>query len=179
MSQSFDVIFRGDILPGHNFLEVKQRVGQLFKLDDERLNVLFSGKVSFLKRDTDRVTAEKYRDAMESAGAAVEIKSNSPQADKPAVSAAPSQPLREQEGDPGEAPNSAAEEVAPDDGAWSLAPAGSDVLMESERQRAEPVSVTTDHLGLAPEGTPVLKEEERVEIKATAIDTSHIALADE
>jgi hypothetical protein len=69
----FDIVFRGDILPGHQLVEVKQRLAQLFKADEARINALFAGGAVPLKRNLDRAAAEKYQAVLRKAGADVQV----------------------------------------------------------------------------------------------------------
>jgi hypothetical protein len=56
----YDVICRGEILPGHDPEIVKQELASLFKLAPDTLERLLSGQSATVKRNTDRQTAEKY-----------------------------------------------------------------------------------------------------------------------
>jgi hypothetical protein len=162
MSELFNVVFRGDILPGHTLPAVKAQMAQLFKLDDNRLAAVFSGKPVVLKKDCDAVTAEKVKAALTRVGADAEIKSSAPApaaaqavpAPKPAVSPAPP-----------------AAPVA--SGGIKLAPVGP-VLTEAERAalRKSPVQVKTDHIVLEKRASSFMAADEkpaiakRPEIKA-------------
>jgi len=73
--ERFDIIFRGDILPGHQLVEVKARLKQLFKADDERINALFGGGVTPLKRNLEKAAAEKYQSVLSAAGADIQVAS--------------------------------------------------------------------------------------------------------
>ena len=72
-NELFDIVFRGDIVMGHNIVEVKQRLGQLFKIDTDKVNSLFTGRAVPLKRNIDAATAEKYQAIIIKAGAQVEV----------------------------------------------------------------------------------------------------------
>ena len=71
--QSFEIVFRGDILIGQPLAAVKVRMGQLFKLPPEQVDKLFTGKAVVLKRGLDQATAGKYKAAIAKAGAQVTI----------------------------------------------------------------------------------------------------------
>ena len=72
-AELFDVLFRGEIQAGQNVEQVKQRVGAIFKLDEAKLERLFSGQTPYLKRNTDITSADKILCAMEHAGAIAEV----------------------------------------------------------------------------------------------------------
>ena len=71
--QQYDIIFRGDIVLGHQLVEVKLRLQQLFKADAAKIDSLFSGRPVPLKRGLDLISAQKYQDALIKAGAQVEL----------------------------------------------------------------------------------------------------------
>jgi len=71
--QQFDIIFRGDIVLGHQLTDVKMRLQQLFKADAAKIDALFSGKPVPLKRGLDQASAQKYKDALVKAGALVDV----------------------------------------------------------------------------------------------------------
>lgn len=127
----FDIIFRGDIVFGHQLADVKLKLQQLFKTDPAKIDTLFTGRPIPLKRNLDEATANKYRDALLKAGAMVEVCSSDA---KPASSAAKPTPVR--------AGTAAAANV------WTLAPLGADLLPVKERQ-AQPAPVQVDISGLS------------------------------
>ena len=69
----YDIIFRGDLAPGHHLQQVKQNLQQLFKADEKKIQALFSGGAVPLKRNLDRQAAERYQSALLKAGAEVQI----------------------------------------------------------------------------------------------------------
>lgn len=71
--QQFDIIFRGDIVFGHQLTEVKARLQQLFKADAVKIDALFTGRPVPLKRGLDQASAQKYKDVLIKAGAQVEL----------------------------------------------------------------------------------------------------------
>jgi len=149
----YDVFFRGDIVPGQRLHEVRERLRQLFQIDDARLNTLFSGRPMAIRRALGASDAERYRVALREAGALVELR-----------------PL-----DVPDAP-SVADNPAPPGGEWSLAPVGADVLQPEERIPVAPVSVDISGLEVAPPGADVLREEERRPVVVRNVDTTHLGL---
>ncbi len=148
----YDVFFRGDIAPGQRLNEVRDRLRQMFRIDDARLNTLFSGRPMAIRRDLGIDEAERYRAALREAGALVELRPLMVQ-DVPAAG-----PLAH----------------ATDD--WSLAPVGADVLRPDERPSVVPVSVDISALEVAPPGVDVLREDERRPVVVRNIDTTHLGL---
>ena len=148
----YDVFFRGDIAPGQRLHEVRDRLRQMFRIDDARLNTLFSGRPMAIRRDLGIDEAERYRAALREAGALVELRPLM----VPDVPAAG--PLAH----------------ATDD--WSLAPVGAEVLRPEERIPVIPVSVDISGLEVAPPGVDVLREDERRPVVVRNIDTTHLGL---
>lgn len=160
MSESFDIIFRGDILPGHTLPDVRARMAQLFKLDDAKLAVVFSGKPIALKKNCDAAMAEKLKAVLTKAGAQIEVKSNTPAASPPPApppqtttptEAAP-QPTAQREPAPAEPtpqpePQQAKPETEP--GEIALAPKKGWLVSPNELPpKPPPVEVNTDHIQL-------------------------------
>lgn len=146
--QQFDVYFRGDIVPGQSVLEVKERMGGLFKLEATQVEQLFSGRPTAIRRNLDEASARKYEQALLTIGAVAEL--------RPAkVEAAP-------------APQSGAE------GGMSLAPVGSDVLRPEERANVEAKEVDVSQLALEPAGGEILRDNEKRSVEAQQVDTSHL-----
>lgn len=151
----YDIIFRGDILPGQQLAEVKERLARLFKADADKVNRLFSGAAVPLKRNLDLATAERYRAVLQQAGAQVQVaKAASVQTRSVPVRKAPALTLQQR-----------------------LA------LQETERQRAEAERARLDaeqeeapHFTLAPVGADLLEASEKSQPVAVEIDISNISL---
>jgi uncharacterized protein YbjQ (UPF0145 family) len=69
MSERFNVIFKGELLPGVEPSAARKTVAQLLKVDAAKAQQLFSGQSTVLRRDVDRDTAEKIQRALKNAGA--------------------------------------------------------------------------------------------------------------
>ena len=63
------VVLNGEIFPGAKIDTVKEKMAQLFKLTNDQVNALFSGKRQVVKKDIDKETAKKFKDAIENTGA--------------------------------------------------------------------------------------------------------------
>ena len=50
MSEQYRLVFSAEVVEGQHPAVVKKRLAAVLKLDDERMNVLFSGKNPFLSR---------------------------------------------------------------------------------------------------------------------------------
>jgi len=167
-------------------VEVRQRLQTLFKLDDERTAKLFSGRPMAIRRDLDEANAEKYRETLLKVGALIELRpaatedtkstavaepaTKNPPAEAEVVADAPEPVPSEAEVETNENPDEAP------DGAFSLAPAGSDVLKPEERAVVVPVEVDISSLDVDPVGVDLLNDDEKRVIEDLDIDLSHLSI---
>ena len=115
MNSRYDVCFSGQLQQGQELQAVRQKIQKLFNASPQTLEKLFSGKTQILKRGCDEQTAQKYRQAIERAGALANIRASAvatTQAEPPVASGTQSQT---------------------ENSGLDLAPAGSDVLRPEER----------------------------------------------
>ncbi len=151
-----EVIFRGDLAPGHHIDDVKQNLATLFKTDLSGIAHLFTGKLVVVKSGLDEANANRYKDAMQSAGALVSVRQQ--KESTPAVEEA------------------AAEPAASDTGGLSLAPLGADILPRKDQAGNQTPDIATDHITVADVGKDVLKESEKQPFVERDIDTSHLEI---
>lgn len=159
MDQRYNVYFAGQILEGHDPDAVRASLAKLFKADGPTLDRLFSGNTRLIKKDCDKATALKYKQAMERAGARPVIKASSEDGGGTAPSPPPA-PAPEQE-------QSAAEKIA---ALAAAAGAGDDPSPSA----SEPEPESSDTLHLCPDGTEVLRPDERAAPVEAAIDTGSL-----
>lgn len=50
MSEQYRLVFSGEVLDGQHAAVVRKRLAAVLKLDDERMDVLFSGKAVVVKK---------------------------------------------------------------------------------------------------------------------------------
>ncbi len=65
----FDVVFRGEILPGKEAKEVKKRLRMLLKTDAESIDRLFAGEPVAVRKNVDATTGRKFEKVFNTAGA--------------------------------------------------------------------------------------------------------------
>jgi len=159
MDQRYNVYFAGQVLEGHDPDDVRTRLAKLFKADDTTLDKLFSGSARIIKKDCDKSTALKYKQAMERAGAQPLIKVSAEGGD----STTPSPPIEQTQ--------SAAEKIA------ALA-AAADHGGDSSPSRSEPEPPSGETLDLCPDGTEVLRPDERAAPVEAVIDTAGLKVED-
>ena len=178
-NNEFDIVFRGDIVIGHQLAEVKLKLQQLFKVDAAKVDSLFTGRPVPLKRNLDEATAHKYREVLLKAGAQVEV--------VPAgkFSGAPAAPVRPQTPPPpvapvapAAAPVAATRLPAAAKADWSLAPTGADLLEPAQRPQVAPVRVDTGHLSLRPLAGNLLDSSEVAPAPVAAVVAPALDLAE-
>ncbi len=174
----FDIIFRGDIVFGHQIADVKKRLMQLFKADAAKVDALFSGAALPLKRNLDQAAAEKYQAVLLKAGAQVDVctagsvKTVATRAVKPA-----SQPKKISDSNPRAIPPGRSQTLKERLAAAGLAE--KETLVE-RKQTQQPLQTAdasdASGLTLAPAGTEVLKPEERSRVEAVTVDTGGLSI---
>ncbi|PCJ38441.1 MAG: hypothetical protein COA99_11965, partial [Moraxellaceae bacterium] len=147
----YDIYFRGGIAPGQDMDTVKANLARLFKADDAKITAMFSGRAIVLKKDLEKDTALKYQAAMENAGAKVILREKAALATASA-SAPAAVPSSSPSSNPSsnKAPTQPQEPVSEQDGSWDIAPVGSDVLTDAERQPVTQADIDTSAFTLAP-----------------------------
>lgn len=128
----FDVYFSGKTASGQDPAEVKARIGKVFRLPDDKLDILFSGKPARIKANLGAEEAEKYRQAFLKAGGLVSIV---PTGSKPPDP----KPSHEFSSQP---------ESSPDE--FQLLPANTGSLIDTAKPTAAFDSSSADHLNLLP-----------------------------
>mgnify|MGYP003344428267 CR=1 FL=1 len=157
-AETFDILFRGETLPGTDRQAAREQVAKSFKLDDAALDRLFSGSVISLKRNIDKETAERIFQRLWSAGAIAKIVSS--------LSGAT----------PEEKASKETETRQADNQTFTLAPLGTDVLEKSMAAEQDAVPVSLEHLGLEPVGSNIIEETEKEAIEPVEVDTGHLSL---
>lgn len=177
----YEIVFSGQTLPGADPDAVKANLAKLFQADAQRIALLFSGRRLVLKNNLDAAAADKYRAALERAGAQVEVVDMAPTVEEielappPAAEPAPA-PVVATPGRLKVAPRDEymaafAEVEAPD---FGLAPVGTDLQDDKAAPRAPQVDLS--QFSLAPVGSDM--GQAKADAAAPAPDTSHLKLAD-
>ena len=65
----FEIVFQGQVKTGVATEQARARLGQLFQVGEQQLNTLFSGRRIVIKQGLDAAAAERYRQAIDRAGA--------------------------------------------------------------------------------------------------------------
>lgn len=195
MEERYNVYFAGQVMAGFDARVVRDKLAKIFNADQATLDKLFSGKAQLIKRDCDAATAEKYKQALERAGAIPIIKTAATAAATAATTAAPA-PANSTSSSPTNPPAramTAAEKIAalaaaPDetrfqqrasDSAAADHRSNTAVVRNETGSNADTDTDTeSDNSGivLAPPGTAVLREEERAAPVVRAVDTSGLAI---
>lgn len=158
MDERYSVYFDGQVIAGHDVGSVREKLAKVFNADQPTLDKLFSGTLQLIKRGCDAATAQKYKAAMERAGAVAIIK---PETAAAAPATAAARPMTA-------AQRIAALAAAPDETRFMQAPAAPAVSTEAES--------STGGIALAPAGTEVLRAHERATPTVRDVDTSGLAV---
>lgn len=131
---TYKLIYAGEVLDGQHQAVVRKRLMTLLKLDDERMDVLFSGKPVVVKKAADESMKARYLTAFEKAGAKLQVQPLEPMGSPP---------------QPGSVPPSKAPAQESDTAELAALPVGADILSASERTEFVPADIDTDHLKVA------------------------------
>ncbi|MCK9530193.1 MAG: hypothetical protein M0R77_06480 [Gammaproteobacteria bacterium] len=165
MSQTYDIVFTGVIVPGSDQAQVRRNLAALFKTEPAKIEPLFSGKRFVIKKGLDEATALKYQKALREAGAIVHMEaaaatelstpSANPSAPR-AVSPAPAAPAPQ-------APKGLDATIDPP-GVVLVAP-----------ERIEAPNIDTSHLHMDPPGVVLVSA---VDAPPLAVDLSGLSMAE-
>jgi hypothetical protein len=154
----YEIAFSAQLVPGAQLETVKANVAKLFQADEQRLALLFSGRRIVIKNNLDEAGAEKYRVALERAGALVEVVDMDSQIEEivltaPAFAAQPAAAVQGEQGRLKVAPRdeymAAFSDVdAPD---FGIAPLGND--LQDAKPEAQAPAVDLSQFSLAPVGS--------------------------
>lgn len=178
----YEIAFSGQLLAGAHLEQVEANLSKLFQADAQRIAQLFSGRRIVIKQNLDFAAVEKYRQAMERAGAQVEVRPMPVDVEEielapppaevsptPPASAAAPQPLKVAPRD--EYMAAFVDVEAPD---FGIAPVGTD--LQDAHAPAQTPALDLSQFSLAPLGSDM--SERRRASDAPAPDTSHLKLAD-
>lgn len=157
----FEIVFQGQVKAGVPAEQARARLGQLFQVGEQQLDILFSGRRVVIKQGLDAQAAEKYRQAIDRAGAVCLVESmggEPPATPEPAAESAP-------------VPTSIASEPAP---ARSHAASGSRVVPRDEYMAAFS-NVEAPDFGIAPLGSDM--QDEYTDHTPLPLDLSALSLA--
>lgn len=189
--ERYDLMFSGELVPGFELAQVKKNLQQLFRLDENKISALFSGKSIPLKKGVDSDAANKYRVAMKKAGARVELVlvAEPPLPVAKPMPSAPLKPAVSSNGSSGSgdklvttlgaqpvpAKTPRAPIVAPD---FGLSAPGADLLLPDERVSVEPLDLDISHLSVAPQRGHLLGEDERMILPGIAVTVPDFDVAE-
>lgn len=96
MSNTFEVVFKGEVIEGNDVAATRANIGKLFNADEAKIERLFSGNSVVIKKDLDEATANKYIGAFKKAGAHAIVRNAAAETSEPVATqdstAAPTTP---------------------------------------------------------------------------------------
>lgn len=196
-NERYNLVFRGDIVLGHNISDVKLRLGKLFKVNDAQLERLFSGRPVVIKKNLPKLEADRYTEALQQAGAQVEIQelnkapptpiesaADKKQASKPSLAERLAEQnsgagLQEPSGTLAFAPKVQARQESALEEGLILAPVGSDLLADQYREDEVVVEIHPVEADLRPmQGNLLDHDEMQQQVPPIGVDLSGISLAE-
>lgn len=156
----YDIYFSAKVMDGYDLVKVKQAVAHIFRADDARVELLFSGKSIRIKQSVDAETAGQYRAILRKAGMLLDI--------RPSEVATPV----EQESQSNETPPLTGMEVSEDDPLFELLPANTGTLEDCAPPPPPPLNVNIDGLKLDALGTQLAEHRAN---PVAEIDTSDLS----
>ena len=156
----YEIAFSGQLLPGARLEQVEANLTRLFQADAQRIALLFSGRRIVIKQNLDFDAVEKYRVAMERAGAQVEVKPMPVDVEEIELAPPPA--------------NAASAAPAPVADATSRAPGPLKVVPRDEYMAAF-ADVEAPDFGIAPVGVDL--QDARPEPTPPRVDLSQFSLA--
>jgi hypothetical protein len=176
MMKLYQIAFSGRLLPGAQADAVKANLARLFQADAQRIALLFSGQRMVIKNNLDEAAAERYRVALERAGAQAEVSAMEVDIEEVEMAPPPADPrggpapLRRLQVTPRDRYMAAFAEVeAPD---FGIAPLGAD--LQQHKPEPPPPALDLSALSLAPVGSDM--GQSKAPPAAPAPDVSHIEL---
>ncbi|OUS30525.1 hypothetical protein A9Q99_06110 [Gammaproteobacteria bacterium 45_16_T64] len=167
----YDIYFRGGIHSNTDLATVKANMAKLFKVNDARIETMFSGKACVLKKDLNKTKALQYQQAIEKTGARVFLKEQSqtqpPATPPPTAKTVPSAPSTSQSTSP--------QEQEKTKSSWDLSPTGSDLLKADERKAEVTTNIDTSAIQLV---SPFAEPEPENKTTPPPPNTDHMSVAD-
>ncbi len=171
--QSFDIYFLGETLPEADPATVRRGVAKLFKVADDAVDRLFSGKPVRVKKGLDAEAASRYRAAFREIGALIQIVpagSPTPKAETPAV------PATNEPGDPAAHDPSTSPPEPGSPGDFGLAEPG--VILD-ETSPPPPADIDTGDLEALPPNSGSLEDCQVEKPHREIPDIGHLRLVDD
>ncbi len=166
MSDTYRLVFAGEILEGQHAAVVRKRLSEALRLSDAAAAKLFSGQPVVVKRAVDRAAAIKLQQQFKQCGARLRVKAvpaeaSAEVADQPSATEAAPQPT----------------ETVPSAGAeFDLAAVGAD-LGSAEGEHAPEPQIDTSHLEVEAPGALLSSASSFAADAVTTPDVSHIEVA--
>ncbi len=176
MTQEYRLVFSGEVAEGQHAAVVKKRLTTVLKLDDKRMDVLFSGKSVVVKKATDEKTAARYQQVFQKAGAKLRVLPVSETDGDASASEAASQIEASDPAKTQAEPQTSEQEQtsAANDGGIKVLPPGADMLRADERQVIAAPEIDTDHLSV--QGSVFVTDDTEEPVDVPQVD--HITLAE-
>jgi hypothetical protein len=94
-TRQYEIVFRGELLPGVKLETVRPQLEQLFTAAPEQIQALFSGKRVVIKTGLDAEAAQKYQQTLQKVGLYIEVNPLTPKIHSISASTASGDPQNE------------------------------------------------------------------------------------
>ena len=138
MTDTYRLVFRGEVIEGQHPAVVRKRLAMALKLDDERVQSLFTGNPVVIRKSVDQETAAKFQAVFKKAGARLRV--------QPVIAADAASSDAIAASTTSASTDDAASGGGPEE--WIVLPAGSYVLEPDEREPFVPRVIDTSHFAL-------------------------------
>jgi len=162
--EKFSLVFTGQVISGFEYELAKQNIQRLFRIDDKKTEILFSGKAITLRKGLDSEAANKYRVAMKKAGTLVNVVLEQSEVVKDLKTASEASPKPD------------GQNRESNEGLKTLSTA---LGAQPEKQPQESVNIDAPEFALFDLGADLLEQHEKSQTPEADVDTSNYGLAEQ
>jgi hypothetical protein len=176
MDPTYDIYTTGELLGTTDIAETRSALAKLFKTSEDKIAHLLAGKPQLIKRNVEKTEALRYKAVLHQAGLLVTLKI----VDATNADTAPVSTSANSESTASNTTTTITATTQPNSAetisaGFSLAPTGSDLLNDNEKQPIESREIDTSAIKLA---AAVFITETAPSTQPPAPDTSHLNLAE-
>jgi hypothetical protein len=175
MDPHYDIYTTGELLGTTDIAETRSALAKLFKTSEDKIAHLLAGKPQLIKRNVEKTEALRYKAVLHQAGLLVTLKileAMSTDSAPVSTSVKAESTASNKMASPATTQSNSAETIT---AGFSLAPTGSDLLNDNEKQPIESREIDTSAIKLA---AAVFITETAPSTRPPAPDTSHLNLAE-
>lgn len=186
--ETYNIIFRGQVVKNTTQEIAKKNLAALFKLPLEKVDAMFSGNPVILKKNVSFDVASKYRVAIKKAGGVVELapveqastqQENAPKRAVFTTADDAQENLHQDTSAPVVTASKSVDTSPPDASGLSLAALEGNLIRDDERKQANHVTVDTTGIDLAPVQGRLVEEHEHIRPAAISLPDSQLSIQEQ